>query len=131
MKFLKFIIAILIIIALVFCIIKIKNSFSNIPNTKDLTQWVNSLIKKIDIKWIKSWDIHDSLSWKMDEAKWLAEQYYKDVLKNYVDKAKEWVSWAVENAKWYYNQWIDDLWKTITDGINAKVVEWLDKIKVK
>ncbi len=131
MKFLKFIIAILIIIALVFCIIKIKNSFSNIPNTKDLTQWVNSLIEKIDIEWIKSWNIQNALSWKMDEAKWMAEQYYKDVLKNYVDKAKEWVSWAVENAKWYYNQWIDDLWKTITDGINAKVVEWLDKIKVK
>ena len=131
MKFIKFIVAILIIIALVFCVIKIKNSFSNIPNTKDITEWIGSLIKDINIKWIDSGAIQNSLSWKIDEAKWLAEQYYKDVLKDYVNKAKEWVSWAVESAKWYYNQWVDDLWRTITDEINARVVSWLDKIKVK
>ncbi len=131
MKFVKFIIAILIIIALVFCVIKIKNGFSNIPNTKDITEWIGSLIKNIDIKWLNSWDVQNSFSWKIDEAKWLAEQYYKDVLKDYVDRAKDGVSWAVESAKWYYNQWIDDLWETITNKINAKVVEWLDKIKVK
>lgn len=131
MKFLKLLIAIIIIIALVVCVVKIKNMFSVIPNSKDLWEWVNSLIKNIDIRWINSWDIQNGLSWKMDEAKWFAEQYYNDVLKGYVDKTKEWISGAVENAKWYYNKWVDDLWNTITNEINNKVVEWLDKIKVK
>ena len=131
MKILKFLIAVLIIIAMVLCIIKIRNSFYNIPNTKDLKDWVNSVMQNIDIKRINSGVIQNSLSWKMNEAKWFAEQYYNDVLKDYVDKTKEWISGAAENAKWYYNQWVDNLWNTITNEINTKIVEWLDKIKVK
>lgn len=131
MKFLRFIIAILIIVIIILWIRKIKNSFSNTVNIKNLSDEFGSIMNSIDIKWISSWDIQNSLTWKMDEAKWMAEQYYNDVLKDYVDKAKEWVSWAVENAKWYYNQWIDDLWETITNKINTKVVEGLDKIKAK
>ena len=129
MKFLKFIIIIAIIIALVLWIMKIKGKFSNILNTENLVQEFNSVIQ--NIKWIDSWNIQNNLSGKIEEAKWLAEQYYNDVLKEYVDRAKEWVSWAVESAKWYYNQWIDDIWETITNKINTKVSEWLDKIKVK
>lgn len=131
MKLLKFLIAITIIVAIVFCIIKIKNIFSSIPDTSDLTEWVNSMIKNIDIKWINSGSIQNGLSGTIDDAKWFAEQYYNDVLKDYVDKTKEGVSWAVENVKTYYNQWIDDLWDTITNEVNTKIVEWLDKIKAK
>ncbi len=129
MKFIKFLIIIIVIISLVFCFFKIKNSFSNIRSTENLANEFNSVVQ--NIKWINTWDIQNSLSWKIDEAKWLAEQYYKDVLKDYVDKAKEWVSWAVESAKWYYNKWVDDLWDAITNKINSKVEESLDKLKVK
>lgn len=129
MKFLKLLIALLIVAALIIWIIKIKDSFSGILNKETITEWFNTLMQ--NIKWIDSWDIKNNLSWKIEEAKWLAEQYYNDVLKEYVDKAKVWVSWAVENAKWYYNQWIDNLWETITNKINSKVEESLDKIKVK
>ena len=129
MKFLKILIIIIIIIALVIWIMRIKGKITNIFNTENLAQEFNTLIQ--NIKWIDTWDIQNSLSGKIEEAKWLAEQYYNDVLKDYVDKAKDGVSWAVESAKWYYNQWIDDIWETITNKINNKVSEWLEKIKVK
>lgn len=129
MKFIKFLIAIIIVVAIVLGIIKIKDKFSNTLSTENLTEEFNSVVQ--NIKWINTWEINKNLSWKLEEAKWLAEQYYNEKLKTYVDKAKEWVSWAVESAKWYYNQWVDDLWETITNKINSKVTEELDKIKVK
>lgn len=129
MKFLKFFIAIIIVIVLVLWIIKIKDNYSNIISTKNLKEELNDVVQ--NLWWINTWDIQKNLSWKLEEAKWYAEQYYNDKLKDYVDKAKEGVSWAVESAKWYYNQWVDDLWETITNKINTKVVEELDKIKVK
>ena len=108
MKFIKFLIAIIIVVAIVLGIIKIKDKFSNTLSTENLTEEFNSVVQ--NIKWINTWEINKNLSWKLEEAKWLAEQYYNEKLKTYVDKAKEWVSWAVESAKWYYNQWVDDLW---------------------
>lgn len=127
MKFIKFLIAIIIIAAIVRWVFKIKSTLSSIPNTDDIREGFNNFIGNV----IDTGAIQNNLSWKFDEAKWMAEQYYDEVLKGYVDKAKEWVSWAVENAKWYYNQKIDNLWNTITNEINEKVTEWLDKIKVK
>lgn len=127
MKLMKFLIAIIFITAVVRWVLKIKKTLSSIPDTDDITEGFNNIIGNM----VDTWAIQNSLSWKLDEAKWIAGQYYDEVLKDYVDKAKEWISWAVENAKWYYNQWIDDLWNTITNEINSKVSEWLDKIKVK
>ena len=127
MKFIKYLIAIIIIAAIVRCVFKIKSTFSSIPNYENLKEGFNTLIENV----VDTGAIQTTLSWKIDEAKWMAKEYYDDVLKDYVDKAKEWVSWAVENAKWYYNQKIDNLWNTITNEINEKVTEWLDKIKVK
>lgn len=130
MKILKILIIIIIIVAIVFWIIQIKNSISNISKNKIINEWINSVINNIDVKWINSGTIQNSLSWKIDEAKWYAEQYYNEVLKDYVDKTKDWISWAIEDAKWYYNQWVDELWNAITNEINSKIVEWLDKIKI-
>lgn len=127
MKFIKYLIAIIIIAAIVRGIFKIKSTFSSIPNSENFKEGFNTLIENV----VDTGAIQTTLSWKIDEAKWMAKEYYDDVLKDYVDKAKEWVSWAVENAKWYYNQKIDNLWNTITNEINEKVTEWLDKIKVK
>lgn len=129
MKYIKILFALIIIIVLVLCIIKVKDKFFNVSDVKNITEDLWWVIKNLN--WIDSWTIQANLSWKIEEAKWLAEQYYNDVLKDYVNKAKNEVSWAVESVKWYYNQWVDDLWETITNKINAKVVEWLDKIKVK
>lgn len=117
--------------AIVFCIFKIKSQFTWLFKSNETIEDINSMVENLGIKWVKTWFIQESFSWTINEVKWYAEGYYQDVMKDYVDKAKEWISWAVENAKWYYNQWIDDLWDTITNEINNKVVEWLDKIKVK
>ena len=75
--------------------------------------------------------IPDSLSWTRNDARWYANKYYEDTLEEYVDIAKEWLSWVKENIKWFYNDSVDELWNTVTNEINTKIVEWLDKIKVK
>jgi len=75
--------------------------------------------------------VPDSLSWKWENIKWYANQYYEDTFWEYVDKAKEWLSWAKENLKWYYNNSVDELHQKISDKVNW-VISWeLNKFKIK
>lgn len=99
------------------------------PNAKEdlkhyVSYWELPQINPDDI-------IPESLSWVREDAKWYANQYYDDVLGEYVDIAKQWLSWAKENLKWYYNSWVDELNKMIREKVNETISWELNKFKIK
>ena len=129
MKFIKFLVIILLILAIVAWVFLFKWGYKKIVNIKKANDTVNSIIKTVN--WSNSGSISVDLSGTIDEVKWYAQQYYNDVLSGYVNQAKQDLSWTVTNLKWRYNEWVDSIWDTITNKVSDAIVEELNKLKIK
>ena len=93
---------------------------------------LKSLIWSWNIPKINTNDIiPDSLSWTLKDAKWYANKYYEDTLKEYVDIAKDGLSWTRENLKWYYNSWVEELNQKVSEKVNSAISWELNKFKIK
>lgn len=99
------------------------------PNAKDDLQHYVSDVKFPEIN--PDDLIPDSLSWTWKDAKWYANDYYKDTLEEYVDVAKEGLSWAKESLKWYYNDWVDEINRMVNEKVNEAISWELNKFKIK
>ena len=83
-----------------------------------------------NINWIWKDIISQNLSWKLETIKDYAQEYYTDVMQEYLDKAKSDLSWSINDLKIKYNEWIDDLSNTINDKITTNITDELNKLKL-